>query len=478
MSFVSDGGAGPEPEPGRTDAPRRAKMVQGPYGALCPGLITDLYELTMAASYLRRSMTQTATFSLFVRRLPAERNFLVAAGIENVLALLESFFFDEQALSWLASQGFDSEAIEAFGAVGFTGDVWAVPEGRIVFADEPLVEITAPLPEAQLVESLVLNQMTYQTALATKAVRCALAADGRAELVDFSLRRTHGIEAGMAAARASSIAGFLGTSNVGAARHFGLRPVGTMAHSYVTAFSDEREAFTAFASDFPDRATFLVDTYDTLAGVEVAIEVIESMGLEGNLGVRLDSGDLLDLSHRSRRLLDQAGHADVSIVASGGLDEHEVKRLLDLGAPIDVFGVGTKVGVAADAPALDSAYKLVELDGRPLMKLSSGKRTWPGPKQVYRTTASSDVIATRSEPHPARATPLLVPVMESGTRVAAPEPVAAARQRLQSDLDWLPSELRSLTVQRPSPTKISAELEALTERTSNAIAGRQAHRTS
>ena len=347
------------------------------------GLVHDLYELTMAASYLRRGMTQPATFSLFARRLPARRGFLVAAGLDDVLRLLPQVAFDDAQLAWLAGQGFDAAALDGFRELRFTGDVWAVPEGQVVFPDEPLLEVTAPLPEAQLVETIVLNQVTYQTALATKAARCRLAAGGRAALVDFSLRRTHGLEAGMAAARASAIAGFEGTSNVEAARRLGVAGVGTMAHSYVEAFPSEREAFVAFAEDWPDRTTFLVDTYDTLTGVETALDVARALGLR-DVGVRLDSGDLLALSKQARRLLDAAGRPDVRIVASGGLDEHDVQDLLDRGAPIDTFGLGTNMGVSADAPSLDTAYKLVEYAGRPVMKLSSGKETLPGPKQVYR----------------------------------------------------------------------------------------------
>ena len=435
----------------------------------CFGLVTDLYLLTMAASYLTRRMVEPATFSLFVRRLPDERNFLVAAGLDDVLELLESFAFDDATLAWLATQGFGSAALDAFAQLRFTGEVWAVPEGRIVFADEPILEVTAPLPEAQLVEALVLNQITYQTALTTKAARCRLAARGRADLIDFSLRRTHGVEAGAAAARAAAVAGFVGTSNVGAALDLGIRPMGTMAHSYITAFGDERAAFAAFAEDFEGRPTFLIDTYDTLSGLEAAIEVIDKADLGGPLGVRLDSGDLADLSRRCRDRLDAAGHGNVAIVASGGLDEMEVERLLDDGAPIDAFGVGTKVGVSADAPALDSAYKLVEFDGRPMMKLSPGKETLPGPKQVHRSVepGHNDVIATRGEAVPDGCSPVLAPVMTAGRRVRRREPVTVIAERLSHDLEWLPAEARLLgerhqlqPIVSPTLTALAAEVRA------------------
>ncbi len=427
------------------------------------GLVTDLYELTMAASYLLRGMTEPATFSLFVRRLPPERGFLVAAGLDDALRRLEELSFDDSDLEYLSDHGFDANALEAFRELRFDGDVWAIPEGHVVFPNEPLLEITAPLPVAQLVETVVLNQITYQTALTTKATRCVLAAAGRAALVDFSLRRTHGIEAGMSAARAAAVAGFSGTSNVEAARRFGIEPVGTMAHSYIETFSDERDAFMAFARDFPDRTTFLVDTYDTERGIQTVLDVADEMHLHGPLGIRLDSGDLLALSIRARNMLDQAGRPEVTIVASGGLDELDVERLLDAGAPIDVFGVGTRVGVSADAPALDSAYKLVEYDGRPVMKLSPGKESRPGPKQVYRSSlAQPDLLATRSEATPAGSKPLLSQVMRGGERTAPPPSLASVHERLSQDLAALTDQAKRLHSPEPTPVEISPALEAVT----------------
>jgi nicotinate phosphoribosyltransferase len=426
-------------------------------------LQTDFYELTMAASYLSRGMTESATFSLFVRDVPPDRGFLVAAGLDGVLAMLEDYAFDDDHLVWLAGQGFDAAALGAFGRLRFTGDVWAIPEGHVILPNEPLIEVTAPLPEAQLVESLLLNQLTFQTALATKAARCRVAANGRASLVDFSLRRTHGLEAAYAATRAAAIAGFTGTSNVDAARRLGIPAVGTMAHSYVEAFPTEREAFVAFATDFPDRTAFLVDTYDTVGGVHTALDVDAAMDLRGKLAVRIDSGDLLALSKQARDVLDAAGRPDVAIMVSGGLDEFDVERLLDGGAPIDTFGVGTRIGVSDDAPSLETVYKLVEYAGRPTMKLSEGKQTRPGAKQVFRPHAGvDDLLAQRSEPAPVGTSPLLIEVMRAGKRTRPPEAISAAADRLAADLTQLPESARSLRSPTVPRVRTSEQLDRLT----------------
>jgi nicotinate phosphoribosyltransferase len=426
-------------------------------------LTTDRYELTMAASYLSRGMTQSATFSLFVRDLPPDRGFLVTAGLDDVLRVLEDFAFDNDDLAWLAGHGFDRGALDDFATLRFTGDVWAIPEGHLVFANEPLLEVTAPLPEAQIVESILLNQITYQTVLATKAARCLVAARGRASLVDFSLRRTHGIEASLAAARAAAIAGFAGTSNVDAARRLGIPAVGTMAHSYIEAFLTEREAFVAFATDFPDRMAFLVDTYDTVAGVETALDVAAELNLRGNLAVRIDSGDLLDLSKRARSVLDAAGRRDVKIIVSGGLDEFDVERLLNDRAPIDMFGVGTRVGVSADAPSLETVYKLVEYAGRPTMKLSVGKQTNPGAKQVHRPQSGvGDILAERTELAPPGTAPLLIEVMRGGRRTLPSEKIALAAERLTADLVQLPESALALRTPTVPQVRMSEQLQRLT----------------
>ncbi len=424
------------------------------------GLLTDLYELNMAASYLRRAMAGLATFSLFVRRLPADRGFLVAAGLEDCMRFLEDFSFTGEDLDYLRqTQDYGDETLRAFAGLRFTGDVWAVPEGRVMFAGEPLLEVTAPIAEAQLAETALLNHMTFQTSVATKAARCVLAARG-AQLVDFAFRRTQGIDAGLAVARASAIAGFAATSNVEAARRYGLTAAGTMAHSFIEAFPDEEQAFTAFAEDFPGKTTFLVDTYDTDRGVRTAIEVSRRLRLPGPIGVRLDSGDLARLARSARRQFDDAGLTDARIFASGSLDEYAIADLAAREAPIDAYGVGTKMGVSADAPYLDSAYKLVAYAGRPVMKLSPGKTTAPGAKQVHRGPGG-DVVALRGEPPPPAHEPLLAPVMRGGRRLAAAESLATARQRCAADLARLPASACALRAPTPLPVRISSALERL-----------------
>lgn len=429
-----------------------------------PGaLLTDLYELNMAASYLRRDMTAPATFSLYVRNLPPNRGFLVAAGLESCLDALESFSFDEGDLSYLRTIGFDERDVEAFRSVRFDGEVCAVREGRIVHAGEPIMEVTASLPAAQLVETLLLNQVTLHTTLATKAARYRLAAADK-ELVDFAFRRTHGREAAMAAARDSAIVGFAATSNVEAARRYGLRVAGTMAHSFIEAFPSETEAFRAFAEDHPDRTTFLVDTYDTLHGVRNAIEVVGQMGLTGQIGVRLDSGDVDELSRGARKLLDEAGLADARIFASGGLDEWEVEKLVGDRAPVDAFGIGTQMGVSADAPFVDSVYKLTDIDGRPVLKLSTDKATAPGRKQAWRGS-DADILALRDEPGPPDAEPLLEPVMRDGVRTGSTPSIEEMRERFDADLATLPAEARRLRDATPVVVRPSEALVALTTST-------------
>jgi nicotinate phosphoribosyltransferase len=415
-------------------------------------LLTDLYELNMAASYLRRDMTGPATFSLFVRNLPERWGFLVACGLQGCLEFLESLRFTDEDLAYLReSQEFPEETIDAFRDLRFTGEVWAIPEGRLLFPDEPLLEVTAPLPEAQLIETYLLNQVTYQTAIASKAARCRIAAPARA-MIDFAFRRVHGVEASIAVARATAIAGFTSTSNVEAARILGLRATGTMAHSYIEAFETEAEAFRAYAKDYPERVVLLVDTYDTLRGVEKAIKVARELQAKGRAlsAIRLDSGDLGALARTARTMLDEAGLEEVQIFASGGLDEYVIASLAD--SPIDAFGVGTKVGVAADSPYLDSVYKLVEYDGHRVAKLSVKKATLPGPKQVWRSTGmKGDVIGLREEAGPEGAEPLLERVMSGGQRLTGDE-LPEARDRFAAELEALPRELRSI-----EPTTYSVE---------------------
>jgi len=426
-----------------------------------PFLVTDLYEVTMAASYLRRGMLAPATFSLFVRRLPPSRGFLVAAGIDEAVDRLAAFEVTDQDVDALTGLlHCPAGLLEPLRGLRFTGDVRAVDEGRVVLADEPLIEVTAPLPQAQLVETAVLNAVTYQVAVASKAVRCTIAARGR-PVVDFGLRRTHGAEAGMAVARATAVAGFAATSNVGAAMAYGLRATGTMAHSYVQAFGSEYDAFGAFAAAFPATPTFLVDTYDTARGIDTAIRVIVERGLKDVAGIRLDSGDLAAEARAARARLDAAGLTRVKIVVSGGLDENDVDAMCRSGAPVDVFAVGTKIGVVADAPVQDAAYKLVAYDGRPTMKLSPGKAFLPGPKQVWRRAGVPDLIARRDEPGPGLAEPLLADVVRDGVRVRPASSVADARARLDADLTWLPREALDIPAPHAPRAVVSDELSRL-----------------
>ncbi|HVM12564.1 MAG TPA: nicotinate phosphoribosyltransferase [Actinomycetota bacterium] len=424
-------------------------------------LLTDLYELNMAASYLQRGMTGPATFSLFIRGLPRGWGFFVASGLGPALEWLRDLRFEEEDLAYLrGTHGYPDDVLDRFRDLRFTGEVRAVPEGRVVFPNAPLLEVTAPLPEAQLAESFLLNQITYQTAVASKAARCVLAAPDR-EMVDFSFRRVHGVDAGMAVARATAIAGFAATSNVEAARLLGLRATGTMAHSYIEAFVSEEAAFRAFAEDFPDSVVLLVDTYDTARGVRTAIEVgreLEGRGLR-LAAIRLDSGDLAVLARDAREALDAAGLREVRIIASGGLDEHRVADLAS--APIDAFGIGSKVGVASDAPYLDSVYKLVEYEGRPVVKLSTGKATLPGRKQVWRTSGG-DVVGLMHEPAPTGGEPLLVEVMRDGA-IVGDHSLAAARDRFRRERDWLPQALRALDAD-PLAVRRTEALDRLTER--------------
>ncbi|RAJ62382.1 nicotinate phosphoribosyltransferase [Streptomyces sp. Amel2xB2] len=431
---------------------------------------TDLYELTMAMSYVREEMTAPATFSLFVRDLPAERGFLVAAGLEPALDYLAGYRIGPDDVdAFAAALGRPARDLVPLLGTAFDGEVRAVPEGTVVFANEPLIEVTAPLPVAQLVETYVLNLLSHQTAVASKAARCVLAGAGR-PVMDFGMRRTHGLQAGYDAARVGALVGFGGTSNVEAATALGLPAIGTMAHSYVEAFHTEEAAFHAFARAHPGGpVTFLVDTYDTDAGVRTAARVIKSRGLGGNSAVRLDSGDLGALAARARRILDAAGLTRVRIVASGGLDEYRVNRLVREGAPIDVYAVGTKVGVSADAPYLDSAYKLVAYDGRPVMKLSSAKITAPGSKQIFRGQGCSDVIALRHEQAPSGHRPLMRPVMHGGRRMSEAPPLREAHERFAADVAQLPPEARRITGPLAPHPVFSDRLKSLTDHVRNRI---------
>jgi nicotinate phosphoribosyltransferase len=389
------------------------------------------------------------------------------AGLESVLDFLEGFQFSDADMGYLRSLGiFDAVFLRELPKLRFTGSVRAMPEGSLAFADEPVLEVTAPIIEAQLVETYIINQVTVQTTLLTKAARVVQAAEGR-QVVDFGARRTQGTDAADLAARCGAIAGFAGTSNVRAAARFGLIPVGTMAHSFIQSFGDELAAFRAYAAAFPDSTTLLVDTYDTLKGVQNAITVAKEMEEKGHQlrAVRLDSGDMAELAKQSRAVLDAAGLDYVKIVASGGLDEHRVANIIAKSAPVDSFGVGTRFGVSADAPYLDSAYKLVQYGGKASSKFSPGKRTLPGPKQVYRFSVAGhytgDIIATASEPAHEGGEPLIVTVMEGGRRTAGPESIDVTSERLAGQLERLPRRNRLLVSPADYPVAVSDRLQRL-----------------
>lgn len=415
-------------------------------------LFTDLYELTMAQAYFEESMTDDAVFSLFVRRLPPCRNFLLACGLDTVLDYLENLRFDEEDLAYLASLGkFSDRFLAQLRDFRFSGTVYAVPEGTPIFADEPILEIVAPILEAQIIETFIMNQMHVQTVLSSKAQRMVMAAEGR-PVIDFGPRRMHGVDAALKAARAFYIGGVAATSNVLAGKVYQVPVAGTMAHSYIQAHDDEREAFRRFVQLYPD-TVLLIDTYDTLQGVRRVIELANTLGDEFKVsGVRIDSGDLLSLSREVRGLLDQAGLGNVEIIVSGGLDEDKVAQLVSSGAPIDGFGVGTSMGVSTDAPDLDIAYKLCEYAGRGRLKLSPGKPILPGRKQVFRVSehgkATHDVVAQADEEQPGQ--PLLEIVMRNGERLAAGcVDIETARAHAGQQIARLPDHVRAITPADP-----------------------------
>ncbi|MGH2736441.1 MAG: nicotinate phosphoribosyltransferase [Actinomycetota bacterium] len=429
-------------------------------------LLTDLYELTMAASYHARGMNGGASFDLFVRKLPERRNFLVMCGLEQALDYLETLHFDESAIDYLRSlDAFSEEFLSYLGDLRFTGDVHAVPEGEVVFAGEPLLRVTAPLIEAQIVETFLLNCIIFQTMVASKGARVALASAGRS-FVDFSPRRDHGADAALKAARASYVAGATATSNVLAGQIYGIPVNGTMAHSYVMAFEDELTAFRAFAEDFPDRAVLLIDTFDVEEGARRAVSVGREMAGRGERlsGVRIDSGDVAHLARSVRKILDEGSCNETQIVLSGDLDEYRIAQLLDEGVPVDAFGVGTQLGTSGDEPSLGGVYKLVADESGPKIKLSAGKITLPGCKQVYRFESDGrithDLIALENESSP-RGRPLLVKVMEAGRPILPRAPLTDLRERCGAALAGLPDRLRSLTKRSEYEVRHSERLEEL-----------------
>lgn len=431
-----------------------------------PALLTDLYQLTMLQAYFAERMSAPAVFELFVRRLPARRNFLVAAGLQQLLDELQGLSVRDDELTSLRALGwFDGAFLEWLGRLRFTGDVDALREGTIFFAEEPIVRVTAPVAEAQLVETRLINLIHFQTGVASKAARLVLAADGR-KLVDFGLRRAHGAEAGLLAARAAYLAGFAATSNVEAGLRFRIPLAGTMAHSFVQAHDDERAAFVAFARANPRATTFLVDTYDTEAAVAHLVALARSDGLSV-AGVRLDSGDLADHARHVRAILDGAGLSQATIFASGNLDEDRIAALVTARAPIDGFGVGSALTTIADAPYLDCAYKLQEYAGRPRRKRSEGKATWPGRKQVWRRF-EEDLVTLDGERTDGE--PLLEPVMRSG-RIVRERSLEAARAHCAAQLSSLPPRLRALSRAEPAyRVRISQAVRRLADEVDRGIA--------
>lgn len=409
------------------------------------GLFTDLYQLTMLDAYLQEDMHDDAVFTLFVRRLPQERKFLLAAGLDPLLQTIEELSFSDADLRYLEEQNFSPRLINYLKDFEFTGQVRALPEGTVFFENEPIVEIKAPLPQAQLIETLVMNQLHLQTLLASKGARVAYAAQER-PVLDFGARRVHGIDAGRKGSRALYLSGIASTSNMLAARTYDLPIAGTMAHSYIQAHDSEYEAFKNFTRAFPE-TVLLVDTIDTLKGVDKVIELANELGSDFKVkGIRLDSGDLGDLAFKSRKRLDEHNLNHLQIIASGGLDEYKIAQLIEDGAPIDGFGVGTGMGVSDDAAALDMAYKLVEYAGKGRLKLSSGKPVLPGEKQVFRETEerfSRDIIARAEEQLPGE--PLLKKVMQNGKRLPSHQrDIESIRNYAQQQLKQLPNDVSSL----------------------------------
>lgn len=441
-------------------------------------LITDLYELTMAASYFELGFKDMACFGMSARRLPAHRGFLVAAGIERLLEVVEHFEFEPSIIDYLDSlKLFTPDFLHFLGKLHFTGEIHALPEGTIFFGQEQIVEVHAPLIEAQLLETLVINQVGMASLIASKAARCRIAAQGK-RLVDFGLRRSQGVDAGLIAARSSYLAGFDGTSDVLAGRRYRIPLYGTMAHSYIMAHDRELEGFEHFVARFPNLSTLLVDTYDTVRGVENAAVVGRQMKARGMhlQGVRLDSGDLADLSFKSRRILDDNGLNKTSIFASGNLNEYKIADLVKAGAPIDTFGVGTDMVVSADAPALDVAYKLNEYAGKPRLKTSQGKLTLPGRKQVFRAIGedgafAGDIIGLASEDPravaaefasaPSSVDSLLTTHLKRGRRIEPRPTLSESRERFLRSLSKLDQRYKDLQAPAAYPVAYSHSLDEM-----------------
>lgn len=428
-------------------------------------LLADLYQFTMLQTYLEQEMNEIAVFELFVRKLPSGRNFMVAAGLAQVLEFLENLRFTPEELTWLAAH-FPPHVIRYLEQFRFTGDVHAMPEGTLFFPNEPIVRITAPLPQAQLVESRIINLLHFETLIASKAARSVLTAPGKL-LVDFGMRRAHGAEAGLLAARASYLAGFSGTATVLAGAYYDIPVFGTMAHSFIQAHSSESEAFEHFARSHPENTVLLIDTYDTETAAAKVVALAHKLRADNIRigGVRLDSGDLAQHARNVRRILDDGGLRDTTIFASGNLDEYKLHALLAAQAPIDGFGIGTALDISIDVPALDCAYKLQEYAGIPRRKHSEGKATWPGRKQVYRQYGAngclqSDTVALEhGDPQPGE--PLIQPFMHTGQHLH-PEPVLhALRKQTLANYQRLSAAMAMLEQAPVYPVAISEALQTL-----------------
>lgn len=432
-------------------------------------LLTDLYELHMMQAYQALGMKDTAVFDLIVRRLPENRNFLVAAGLEQVLDYLAGLHFSEEALAWLeASCGFSHTFVRSLAGLRFTGCVDAVPEGTVLFAGEPVLRIAAPIGQAQLVESRIINLMQLPMLVASKAVRCVLAAHGRS-VIDFGLRRAHGAEAALLGARACCLAGYDATATVLAGQRFGIPVAGTLAHAFIQAHDSEEEAFAGFARTCGGGCTMLVDTYDVGRALQRVARLARTLREEGGGridAVRIDSGDLAAQARLARAVLDAAGCPEVKIAVSGDLDEYRIAELVAGGAPIDIFGVGTRVATAADAPYLDCAYKLAEYAGLGRRKRSQGKESWPGRKQVYRCHDDDGLLAHDTiglETEAVQGRPLLEAVMRHGERTCPRWSLAHMRQELRTGLASLPPGLLGLAHAEPPPVRISSGVRELAQ---------------
>jgi len=442
-------------------------------------LLTDLYQINMIQAYLDHGDTKTAVFEFFVRNLPPRRGFLVAAGLEQALDFLENLRFPAAEIDWLESTGrFGRNLLDYLASLRFTGDVHAMPEGTVFFANEPILRVTAPLPQAQFVESRLINILHFQSLIAAKAARMRLAAPDKL-LVDFGLRRAHGAEAGLMAARASFIAGFAGTATVLAAKEFGIPIYGTMAHSFIEAFDDEMDAFAAFARARPDNLVLLLDTYDTEAAARKVVALAPRLKAAGITigGVRLDSGDLVALSRSVRAILDAGGLDHVTIFASGGLDEDQLAAFAQQHAPIDGLGVGTSLTTSSDVPALDCAYKLQEYAGVARRKRSAKKATWPGRKQVWRRYGADgrmagDLLALEGETKPGE--PLIELVMQGGRRLRPAPALDDIRRRAKRELERLPEGLRPLAADTTYPVEVADELKNLAAEVDRRIGERMA----